>query len=93
MGYIIAAQKLGISPSCLLAAVDRANDAVSALRAGYSHVVLVPENLSLSLMVQGKSNVREFFNQLPTTNPLRRPERMLTVGNLAWIRFAEGLPG
>lgn len=86
--YVLAANRIGIVPSRLIAVMDRANDAEAALTAGYGKIIIVPEDLNIkAVLTKDKHAIRNFFRELPSGNPLRDTNRVIVTGNLAWIRF------
>lgn len=89
-GYLLASRKLGIPPWSLAAAVDRGNDAISALRAGYALVVIVPEDHDVApLFTYGKHDAVGYLSSLPDENELKNSSRMMTVGSLAWLEISK----
>lgn len=87
LGYTMAAVKLNCSPNRLVAIVDRPNDAVSALHAGYGKVIIVPEDMDTETFISGPHSVIDYLSELPDENLLKNPERVLLTGGLDWLNF------
>lgn len=83
-GYIRAARLLGIAPWDLAAVVDRGNDCISALRAGYRRVLIVPEDNDRSPLEapSGKHSLVQFFAGYPSAEAIQLKERVVIVNSL-----------
>ncbi len=83
-GYLRAAQLLQISPWQLGAVVDRGNDCISALRAGYRVVFLVPEDGDRKPLEapRGKHSLVQFFSSLPESERESMKARVIILDSL-----------
>jgi beta-phosphoglucomutase-like phosphatase (HAD superfamily) len=83
-GYLRAARLLGIAPWDLAAVVDRGNDCISALRAGYRRVVVVPEDNDRAPLeaASGKHSLVEFFAGYPSSEAEELKKKVLIVNSL-----------
>lgn len=83
-GYLRAARLLGIPPWELGAVVDRGNDCISALRAGYKKVVIVPEDNDRAPLdaPSGKHSLVQFFAGFPASEREQIKQRVLIIDSL-----------
>ena len=88
-GYVRASVLLNQPRERLIAVVDRGNDAISALRAGYAKVVVVPENMDFTPLgrdgVKEKYSVARFLDSLGATEGEKREmaNKVVIIGSLA----------
>jgi beta-phosphoglucomutase-like phosphatase (HAD superfamily) len=83
-GYTRAAALLRIPPWELMAVVDRGNDCISALRAGYGRVVIVPENGDTAPLYSpgGKHSLTSFLSIMPESDRLEVQKRVVVIDTL-----------
>jgi beta-phosphoglucomutase-like phosphatase (HAD superfamily) len=86
-GYLRASRLLGIPPWELGAVVDRGNDCISALRAGYRKVVLVPENRDRAPLdaATGKHSLVQFLSSVPEIDRAALHARVMIIDSLSDI--------
>jgi beta-phosphoglucomutase-like phosphatase (HAD superfamily) len=98
-GYIRAAGRLGLRRKNrndpyrerLMAVVDRGNDAISALRAGYGRIIVVPENMDITQMgpngTKEKYSVSKYLASLDISEDEKQQlaQRIIIVSSLAQL--------
>jgi len=88
-GYIRAARLLGHAPWDLMAVVDRGNDCISALRAQYQNVLVVPEDGDIGPLMApaGKHSLLAFLETHPVVARDEIRRRYKVVSSLEAVGF------
>ena len=92
-GYVRASVRLNMRRERLMAVVDRGNDAISALRAGYAAVIVIPENMDFTQLghegTKAKHSVAKYLDGLdvPTTKKQEIASKITIAGSLAMLHL------